>query len=58
MDFLNKDYLLKVSKPSRYIGHEVNAVIKDHKAVDVTVALAFPDVYEVGRSHLGLKILY
>ncbi|NLD37054.1 MAG: TIGR03960 family B12-binding radical SAM protein [Desulfatiglans sp.] len=58
MDFLNKDYLLKVSKPSRYIGHEVNAVIKDHKAVDVTVALAFPDVYEVGMSHLGLKILY
>lgn len=58
MDFLKKDYLLKVSKPSRYIGHEINAVKKNHKEVDVTVALAFPDVYEVGMSHLGLKILY
>jgi radical SAM family uncharacterized protein/radical SAM-linked protein len=58
MDFLNKDYLLKVSKPSRYIGHEINTIKKDHKEVDVTFVLAFPDVYEVGMSHLGLKILY
>ncbi len=58
MDLLDKDYLLKISKPSRYMGHEINAVIKDKGGIDVSVALAFPDVYEVGMSHLGLKILY
>ncbi len=58
MDFLKRDYLLRVSKPSRYVGNEINAIKKDHKKVDVTFALVFPDVYEVGMSHLGLKILY
>lgn len=42
-------------KPSRYINHEVNAVRKD---APVKVALAFPDIYEIGMSHLGLKVLY
>jgi len=48
----------KVSKPARYIGGEWNSVVKDHGAVKLTVAYAFPDVYEVSMSHLGLRILY
>ncbi|MEK6777216.1 MAG: TIGR03960 family B12-binding radical SAM protein [bacterium] len=48
----------RVSKPSRYIGSEINAIKKDHGLVDVRVALAFPDTYEIGMSHTGLKILY
>jgi len=47
--------LLSVQKPSRYINREINAIYKESR---VTVALAFPDVYEIGMSHLGLKILY
>jgi len=47
-----------VSKPSRYIAREWNAVVKDPTKVEVRVALAFPDAYEIGMSHLGLKILY
>ena len=47
-----------VSKASRYLGNEINAVQKDWAAVDLRVALAFPDVYEVGMSHLGFQILY
>ncbi|NOX96531.1 MAG: TIGR03960 family B12-binding radical SAM protein [Nitrospirae bacterium] len=47
-----------VSRPARYIGNEWNSVHKDHRKMKVRVALAFPDVYEVGMSHLGLKILY
>ncbi len=58
MDFINSDLILKVSKPSRYMGHEINAVKKNVDDVDVSIALAFPDVYEVGMSHQGLKILY
>ncbi|MDP3787553.1 MAG: TIGR03960 family B12-binding radical SAM protein [Candidatus Omnitrophota bacterium] len=49
---------MKVKKPARYIGGEWNSVVKDHKDIKCKVALAFPDVYEVGMSHLGLKILY
>ncbi|MDH4100720.1 MAG: TIGR03960 family B12-binding radical SAM protein [Nitrospirota bacterium] len=52
------DFLPLVSKPARYIGGEVNSVRKDRGQVRTTVALCFPDVYEVGMSHLGLKILY
>lgn len=48
----------KVSKPARYIGGEWNSVVKDHQTVKLTVAYAFPDVYEVSMSHLGLRILY
>lgn len=50
--------LLKVQKPGRYVGGELNSVIKDKKDVDVRFAFCFPDVYEVGMSHLGIKILY
>jgi radical SAM family uncharacterized protein/radical SAM-linked protein len=47
-----------VAKPSRYISGEWNAVMKDPAAAEVRVALAFPDAYEIGMSHMGLKILY
>ncbi|MDH7481230.1 MAG: TIGR03960 family B12-binding radical SAM protein [Armatimonadota bacterium] len=50
--------LSKVAKPARYIGGEFNAVIKDLNSVDVKFALAFPDVYEIGMSNLGLRIIY
>jgi radical SAM family uncharacterized protein len=50
--------LPKVAKPARYTGHEWNSVIKDWDEVDVKVALAYPDIYEVGMSNLGLMILY
>ena len=50
--------LLGVEKPGRYIGNEVNAYRKDFDAADTRFALAFPDVYEVGLSHLGLRLLY
>ncbi|MGE5850701.1 MAG: TIGR03960 family B12-binding radical SAM protein [Candidatus Methylomirabilota bacterium] len=47
-----------VAKPSRYIAGEWNAVVKDPTTAQVRVALAFPDAYEIGMSHMGLKILY
>ena len=50
--------LLKVQKPGRYVGGELNEVIKDKKKVDFRFAFCFPDTYEVGMSHLGMKILY
>ncbi|HXV75094.1 MAG TPA: TIGR03960 family B12-binding radical SAM protein [Candidatus Polarisedimenticolaceae bacterium] len=50
--------LASVQRPSRYIGGEWNQVVKDHGDVDLTFALAFPDVYEIGMSHLGYRILY
>lgn len=50
--------LLKVQKPGRYVGGELNEVIKDKNSVDVRFAFCFPDTYEVGMSHLGMKILY
>lgn len=52
------DILQSVSKPGRYTGNEWNQVVKEHDAVDCTFALSLPDVYEVGMSNLGLKILY
>ena len=55
---VNEEMLGRVSRPSRYVGEEINAVHKDHGQVDVKVALAFPDTYEIGMSHMGLKILY
>ena len=51
-------WLMHIQKPARYIGGEWNSMVKDHDSVDVKVALAFPDVYEVAMSHLGLKIIY
>ena len=50
--------LLTVQKPGRYSGGEINSVIKDKNAVDVRFAFCFPDTYEIGMSHLGMKILY
>ncbi len=55
---LSDDILMKVDKPARYIGNEVNAVVKDKSKVDVRFAMCFPDVYEIGMSHLGIQILY
>lgn len=49
---------LEVQKPARYIGGELGSVIKDKSAVDVRFAFCFPDTYDVGMSHLGMKILY
>ncbi len=50
--------LLKVQKPGKYVGGELNAVIKNKDEVDVRFAFCFPDTYEIGMSHLGMKILY
>ncbi|SFW14623.1 TIGR03960 family B12-binding radical SAM protein [Ruminococcus flavefaciens] len=51
-------HLLEVQKPSRYIGGEVGSVIKDKSKIDVRFAFCFPDTYDIGMSHLGMKILY
>lgn len=53
-----KEYLSLVSKPVRYIGQEINSIKKDLSKVKLKFCLAFPDVYEVGMSHLGIQILY
>lgn len=53
-----ENILMQVQKPARYTGGELNSVVKDPKDVDVRFAFCFPDVYEVGMSHLGMKILY
>lgn len=50
--------LSRVQKPARYIGGELNSVIKDKNAVSIRFAFCFPDTYEIGMSHLGMKILY
>lgn len=50
--------LLKVQKPGRYVGGETHSVVKNKDEVDVRFAFCFPDIYEVGMSHLGIKILY
>lgn len=55
---LSDEILLQIEKPARYIGGEVNSVMKDKKAVDIRFCMCFPDVYEVGMSHLGIQILY
>lgn len=55
---LSDEILLQVEKPARYIGQEVNMVKKDLSNVDVRFAMCFPDVYEIGMSHLGIQILY
>jgi radical SAM domain protein len=55
---LDPSWLQHVEKPARYMGGEWNSVAKNHLEVDVTMAFAFPDVYEVSMSHLGIKILY
>ncbi|MBT9776954.1 TIGR03960 family B12-binding radical SAM protein [Clostridium sp. MCC353] len=55
---LNDEVLLSIQQPARYIGGEVNMVNKDPSKVDVRFAMCFPDVYEIGMSHLGMQILY
>ena len=55
---LSDEILMSVSQPARYIGHEVNMVVKDPSKVDIRFAMCFPDVYELGMSHLGIQILY
>ncbi|MBQ5348153.1 MAG: TIGR03960 family B12-binding radical SAM protein [Ruminococcus sp.] len=58
---INKDVeklLLKVQKPGRYVGGEMNSIVKNKSEVDVRFAFCFPDTYEIGMSHLGMKILY
>jgi len=55
---LEAEILPGVSRPGRYIGSELNVIRKDHATVDVIVALAFPDMYEIGMSNLGIQILY
>ncbi|MEA2038644.1 MAG: TIGR03960 family B12-binding radical SAM protein [Thermodesulfobacteriota bacterium] len=58
MSILDQSWFSRINRPSRYLGNEVNSIRKDRAEVEVSVALAFPDVYDVGMSHLGLKILY
>ena len=55
---LPDEVLLTIEKPARYIGNEVNMVVKNPKEVDVRFCMCFPDVYEIGMSHLGIQILY
>lgn len=55
---LSDEILMRVEKPARYIGGEYNSVWKDSAKVDVRFAFCFPDVYEIGMSHLGIQILY
>lgn len=58
MNKISDDILCKVEKPARYVGGELNQVIKNPNEVDIRFAFCFPDVYEVGMSHLGTRILY
>ena len=55
---LSDEILESIDKPARYIGHEINAVMKDLSKIDIRFCMCFPDVYEVGMSHLGIMILY
>ena len=55
---LSDEILLGIEKPARYIGNEINAVYKDKDRVEIRFAMCFPDVYEIGMSHLGIQILY
>ena len=55
---LQDEILLKIEKPARYIGKEINSVVKRPEDVEIRMAMCFPDVYEIGMSHLGLQILY
>ncbi len=55
---LSDDILMQVEKPARYIGKEYNSVVKDKDKIDIRFAMCFPDVYEIGMSHLGIQILY
>ena len=55
---LSDEILMKIDKPARYIGNELNSVCKNKDEVSIRFAMCFPDVYEIGMSHLGIQILY
>lgn len=55
---LSDEILLKIEKPARYIGNEINSITKDKSEVEIRIGMCFPDVYEIGMSHLGIQILY
>ena len=55
---LERNILMSVEKPARYIGNEINMVKKDLNDIDIRFCMCFPDVYEIGMSHLGIQILY
>ena len=55
---LSDEILMTIDKPARYIGNEINSVVKDTSKVDIRFAMCFPDVYEIGMSYLGIQILY
>lgn len=55
---LSDEILLTIEKPARYIGNEVNMVRKNLEEIEIRFAMCFPDVYEIGMSHLGIQILY
>lgn len=55
---LSDEILMKIDKPARYIGNELNSVKKEKNQVDIRFVMCFPDVYEIGMSHLGIQILY
>ncbi len=55
---LTDDILMRVEKPARYVGGELNAVMKDKNRIAIRFAMCFPDVYEIGMSYLGIQILY
>ena len=51
-----QDFLSLVEQPSRYLGSEINSIKKDYNNVRLNIALAFPDLYEIGTSHFGIQI--
>lgn len=55
---LSDEILMEIDKPARYIGNELNSIMKNTSEVDIRFAMCFPDVYEIGMSHLGIQILY
>lgn len=55
---LSERVLMRIEKPARYIGGEVNMIRKNPEDVAIRFAICFPDVYEIGMSHLGIQILY
>lgn len=58
MSIIDQEWFSQIKRPSRYLGNEINSMRKDPSTTEVSIALAFPDLYEVGMSHVGLKILY
>ena len=55
---LPEEFLKQVEKPAQYTGNEINCIVKDSKEVELRFAFAFPDLYEIGMSYMGLQIIY